>query len=145
VTEAKHCSVCGTALHRGAAEGFCPVCEFRRALAPPSDISVPDSDADPASTVKQPSETSQGSGAGRPAPQRQPGLASTDLSRIGFLGDYELLEEIGHGGMGTVFKARQVSLHRLVALKVINGGVLAARESVRRFRAEAEAAGIQQP
>src|SRR5216110_3416990 len=56
------------------------------------------------------------------------------------LGDFEIVREIGRGGMGVVYEARQVSLNRRVALKVLSGGLGLTPKAVQRFHREAEAA-----
>src|SRR3954453_9924639 len=117
------CKECGTAIPAGIHGGWCPQCLFGLGLE---------------LTGKRSDTPSNHYGAGTAIPSAGKALRS--------FGDYELLEQIARGGMGIVFKARQVSLNRLVALKLISAGTLATEELVKRFKAEAEAtAGLSHP
>src|SRR5262249_56985412 len=68
-----------------------------------------------------------------PRPSGQPGA-------LGLLGDYEVREGIGQGGMGVVLKAYEPALHRLVAIKVLAAAVAGSATARRRFTREAQAA-----
>ncbi|MBI4323971.1 MAG: serine/threonine protein kinase [Chloroflexi bacterium] len=120
----QNCPTCGGELPEGTPAGQCPNCLIGLGLDAAGQVaseSVVDASREP---------------------QAQPGVANRSLPLR--LGGYELLERIGQGGMGVVYKARQISLNRLVALKTLPFGSDVTRQQVHRFRVEAVAAGALQ-
>jgi eukaryotic-like serine/threonine-protein kinase len=121
MSAASSCRECGSPLPAGAQRGVCPRCILRLAMTPALAAEPPGTD--PPGMI----HLVLSDGTTAPLPFRE-------------LGDYELIEEIGHGGMGIIFKARQRSLDRIVALKLIRAGSLARPGDIARFRTEAAAA-----
>ena len=117
--EERLCAKCGLRLPVDAPQGICPRCELEGALA-----FLPGS-SEPA--AREGGETD----------------CAMPLNARRF-GNYELLEEIARGGMGVVYRARQVNLDRIVAVKMILAGQFAGKQFVQRFRAEAGAAAVLQ-
>src|SRR5260370_6779783 len=98
--EVTTCPQCGAKLSRDGPGGSCPACLLALAI----DLGADEAESDP-SELRTPH-----------SPLR--------TQTVRYFGDYELLEEVARGGMGVVYRARQVSLNRLVALKMIVAGPL---------------------
>src|SRR5437660_12510554 len=127
----RKCGACGAKIFSDAPRGLCTACMLETALG-----ILPDAVAEVDSSAGSLDELSRDNA--KPTSGVKEAVRAATM--LGELGDYEVLEAIGRGGPGVVFRARQKSLNRTVALKVISLGQWASKAHLKRFRLEAEAA-----
>src|SRR5262249_6114094 len=125
------CRKCGTKIFSDAPEGLCMGCVLETALG-----ICPDTVGGAAEAAAHVAKVAHADVKSEPRTK----TIERAATMLGELGGYELLEEVGRGGQGVVFRARQRTLNRIVALKVIGLGQWATKAHLRRFRREAKAA-----